>query len=253
MRSGSPAAREVPSPLLVCATPVDGVGVPAPTTRSLLSERTVTSISSSQRPVVLERLPGVAPRAEGIRQLGLGPVADRQPHPAQAVEAVERLRLPVVRAVGADVQQRRPVARPVERPVLVGPVERDHLAGPEPAPGAVVPPRPLAVERGGGRQRQHAHATPPPRRPRRRRGRRAAAATARRPRAPAAPGRAAAACPGRTRSRPCRRAAAGARAPAARSTEPPRRAGKKASSAASPTRSGAPSRIVRRIQSSGPS
>ena len=49
MRSGSPATREVPSPLLVCATPSMRYVMPAPTTRSLLSERTVTSNSSSQR------------------------------------------------------------------------------------------------------------------------------------------------------------------------------------------------------------
>ena len=76
-------------------------------------------------------------------------------HPAQPVEGVERLGLPVVRALRLHVEQRCPGTRPVERAVLVRPVEPDRLSVAEPAPGVVVPPGAVAVESGRQRQREH--------------------------------------------------------------------------------------------------
>ena len=89
-----------------------------------------------------------------------------EPPPAQAVEGVERLRLPVVRAVlRLDVQQGGAVARPVERAVAVLPVEAHDLAAAEPVPGAVVPPRGVAVEAGRDRDRDRSRRPAPGRRP----------------------------------------------------------------------------------------
>ena len=138
-----------------------------------------------------------APEGQLGAQAVLAPGA--RPDPAQAVEGVERLHLPVVRPVGPHVEQGGSVAGPVERAVLVRPVEGHDLAVAEPAPGPVVPPRPVAVERRCQRQGQHADARPRRPRPGRPRGEPRAAATARPPPAGAARVPAARACPGRTR------------------------------------------------------
>ena len=90
-----------------------------------------------------------------VAVVGVDRRARAEAPPAQAVEGVERLGLPVVRAAGPDVQQRRAVARPVERAVAVLPVEADDLAAAEPVPGTVVPPRLVGVEPGGERDREH--------------------------------------------------------------------------------------------------
>ena len=76
--------------------------------------------------------------------------------PDGAVELVEVLDLPVRRAPRVDAQHLGALARPVERPVGVAPVEGHRRAGPELlGPGAVVEPRAVAV--GGGRERDRAH------------------------------------------------------------------------------------------------
>ena len=99
---------------------------------------------------------GGASPGELLAVLRLVEVAGAEP--PQAVEAVEALGLPVVRPVGLHVHHRRPGARPVERAVLVVPVERDHLAGAEPLPGAVVPPGAVRVECRGHGKGHHSHA-----------------------------------------------------------------------------------------------
>ena len=110
--------------------------------------------------VVFEELPAAAlPLPEIERQLGahVGAIVLWRAEPAQAVERVERLGLPVVRPVRANVEQGGAVTRPIQWAVLVSPIEGDRLAGAEPIPCAVVPPGPVGVEGGRHRQRQQAH------------------------------------------------------------------------------------------------
>ena len=79
----------VPSaePLMAPPAPVTRYGVPAPITKSVRSERTVTRNSSSQRGLGFGRQLAA----------GAGALVRGGAHPAQAVEGVERLGLPVER------------------------------------------------------------------------------------------------------------------------------------------------------------
>ena len=86
---------------------------------------------------------------EGARQrarhVGAGVVV--RVRPARAVEAVERLRLPVVRPVRPHLEEGAPGARPVERAVVMVPIEALPTGGAEPAPVLPVDPRLAPVDR----------------------------------------------------------------------------------------------------------
>ena len=112
--------------------------------RSLRSSRTLTWIFS------IQRLSGTGGSSASIGVLS----RCRRVRPAQAVEVVERLRLPVVRLGGLHHQQRATAARPVDRAVAVVPVEALGVRGlAAEAPRVVVDPGLVGVERGGHRQR----------------------------------------------------------------------------------------------------
>ena len=155
--------------------------------------RTVTRSS-----LVPARVRYGAGSSRGRRPVRSLPVERTQPKP---VEAVERLDLPVERLVRLHVQQRRAVARPVERPVAVVPVEASTSFAAEPVP------------RTGSRSRRSRRRAAPPRaaastpdrqHAAQRRGsglasRACAAATATPPRAASSRARGRAARPGRAR------------------------------------------------------
>ena len=143
----------------------------------------------------------VPARVRVVRELAerAGAVVRARAHPAQAVEGVQHLGLPVERPGRLDLQQRGAVARPVQRPVRVVPVE-GHLLAAEPVPLAVVHQRVGTVHPRGQRQRHqadHDHRRPAPKPPP---GPASAVPTAKPPPARTAPARARAGRPGRGRS-----------------------------------------------------
>ena len=123
--------------------------VPAPTTSRVCIRFSVT----------LKCLAPAGLHAPLRRELVLGvDAAEPRPplRPLLAVEVVEVGHLPVRRPRRRDAQHLGALARPVERPVAVAPVERERVVGPE-ALGErlVVEPRLLAVGRRRERQRPH--------------------------------------------------------------------------------------------------